>query len=491
MSNKMISHATKRNYESMFGREWVTDEKEGGIEMTQETLEKLYHDYGVEVPGPCEIRQKWYQSGITPRTYFASGGTAYSISKYIQEMASDLTAELDTTHPISRLNPARLVLKDASQYLRIYDLSGFTSNHWECKRFLDELASWCTGHYTTIVDAREGLVRKDIGAMISEYNQSMNYCADYSLEKIGLEFDEMLGYHNRAGFLGVYGNINFSTFVHGASLLMVVQSTDEVNVAGDDAHYVETSGFESVADLTINANGYLEWSKVFRSDQVGAVCLKRGLEQIDQRIIPFMMAIFPSFSNLGRLFGYNAPQFPNERMTGRQKLSLVGNELFRFLRGLHLSGITDDLDKAIDIIQAIYVSASLPKLGSLPPYGDVLIPVCPTVPSDIHDHSPLGILLRYHFDDGVVLPRCQKPGELDESRDPPLSEYCTWVGRSTAKLRYLEVLEYVVKEDMTEVMFGTAAYERLVDMYSRALPKFYEWKCIAPIPIELEMLPNV
>lgn len=490
MSRKMVSYATCREYEAIFGREWIVDEEDGGVEMTQETLEKIYHEYGVELSGPCEIRQKWYQSGLTPRTYFSSGGTAYSRSKYIQEPASDLTAELATTHPISRLNPARIHLEDSSHYLRIYDLTGFTSNHWECKHFLDKLAAWCSGYTTTIVDAVEGLVRIDIGHLLSDYNQSMNYGAEYSLERIDKEFSEVTEVHNRAGFLGVYGNINFSTFVHGASLLMVTRSVDAANVAGDDAHYEEEPGKEWIADQIIDANGYLEPTKAFRSDQIGAVCLKRGLIQEDNRILPKVMLIFPSFSNLGRLFGYSAPQFPPKREKGSKKLALVGNELFRFLRGVFLSGISDDLTDIIDLIRAIYESAKLPKHGMLPPYGDTLIPVCPTTPEDILTSSPLTILLHYHFDDGVVLPRYLQPGEIDVSKDPPLYYNSCWVGTVTKKLRYLEVLEYVAKDELTEVLSGKQAYDRIVDVYSNVGSKVYEYRCIAPIPQYLSDLPS-
>ena len=490
MSRKMISQATKREWESTFGRDWIVDEDEGGVEFTQETLERVYHEYGIHLQGPCEIRQKWYQSGITPRTYFASGGTAYEKSKYIQEIASDLTAELSTTHPISRLNPARINLRHSSQYLRIYDLSGFTSNHWECKRFLDKLATWCHGYKTTIVDAREGLLEVDIGHLISDYNQSMNYRASYSLERFDKDFEELLEFHNRAGFLGVYGNINFSTFVHGASLLMVVQNTDEANVAGDDAHYAEVSGYEGVADKVIDANGYLEPTKVFRSDQVGAVCLKRGILQVGQRILPKIMIVFPSFANLGRLFGYEAPQFPSKRSSGSKKLAVVGTEIFRFLRGVFLSGVDDDLESIVDIIQAIYTSAAIPKHGMLPPYGEYLMPVCPASPSDILQSSPLNVLLHYHFDDGVALPRYLQEGELDESTDPPLFPNGRWMGTTTKKLRYLETLEYVVKTELSEVLYGVAAYNRIVDVFSNSGSKVYEFECVAAIPSHLLLLPN-
>lgn len=490
MSRKMMSHATVREWERLSGTEWETNEEEGGVEFTQETLERLYHEFGIEPDSPCEIRQKWYQSGITPRTYFASGGTAYRTSKYLQEPASALTAELSTTHPISRLNPARIQLENSDHYLRIYDLTGFTSNHWECKRFLDRLSSWCDGTTVRVVDAVEGLVERDLGALLAEYNGTMNYQPGYSLERVADEFAEVLEYHNRAGFLGVYGNINFSTFVHGASLLMVLQRMDQANVAGDDAHFDAESGKEAESERIVDANGYVEPTKVFRTDQEGAVCLKRGVIQEGTRVLPKVMLVFPSFSNIGQLFKYQAPQFPRSPLSKSEKLSLVGTELFRFFRGVHLSGVQQDLPQVIHLIQAIYETAHLPKQGCMPPWSDKLIPVCPTNPEDITNSSPLSVLLHHHFTDGVVLPKFQDIGEIDDSLDPCLNVGGTWVGSSTKKLRYLEVLGYVVREEMSEVLWGVEAYNRVVDVFAREGVKVYRYNVVRSIPDYLCDLPN-
>lgn len=484
-----MSMATAREWERIFGREWITQEEEGGVEFTQETLERVYHEFGIEIESPCEIRQKWYQSGITPRTYFASGGTAFNKSKYLQEPASALTAELSTTHPISRLNPARIHLKSSNHYLRIYDLSGFTSNHWECKHFLDRLASWCTGTVVRVVDAVEGIVERDLGDLLSDYNGAMNYQAEYSLERVAEEFADVLEYHNRAGFLGVYGNINFSTFLHGASLLMVLENTSQANVAGDDAHYSEESGFEDDADKIIDANGYIEETKFFRTDQDGAVCLKRGVIQEEDRILPKIMLVFPSLANLGHLFRYHPPQFSATRLTGPEKVALVGTELFRFLRGVFLSGVTQDLQPIIQIIQAIYEIAHLPKQGCMPPWSDKLIPVCPTRPEDMTQFSPLTTLLHYHFTDGVALPKYLDSGEIDGSIDPDLSLGSEWVGTSTKKLRYLETLEYVVREELLEILWGEAAYTRIVDVFASVVPKVYRYRVVCRVPEHLEVIP--
>jgi len=484
MSRKLVSRDTIRNWEAVFGREWVLSEREGGVEMTQETLERVYHETGIMLEGVSEIRQKWYKAQMAPRTYFSQGGTSYRLSKYIQEIASNLVEQLPTTDPISRLNPARVFLRDESRYLRIYDLSGFTSNHWECKHFVQSVSDWCCGTTITIMDSREGLLNVDLGLTLSTYNQ-MNQHPAYSLEQVDESFCDLVEYHNRAGFLGVYGNINFSTFLHGSSLLMVCSSTDEANVAGDDAHYSEQDGMEDIADRIILGNGVTEKTKEFRSDQIGAVCLKRGLVQAGERCLPKIMLIFPSFTNLGAIFGYVTLQYGKSDMSKQEKRSMVGAEIFRFLRGVYLSRVREGLDVALEILRAMYELACFPKAGSLPPYGEVLIPVLPETTEEMISISPLESLLRNHFSSGAVLPRIFQNGDDDDSENALLVSGSEWEGTMTKHLKFLEVLGYVVSEELTEVVWGIEAYERLRMMYSGEGRSMYHFVCVSDVPYHL------
>lgn len=488
MSRKQISLATVREWERITGRQWVREESNGGVEFTQETLERFYHETGVQIDGPCEIRQKWYKSGLGPRTYFAQGGTSYHKSKHIQEPAGMLTESLASTHPITRLSPGRINLKSNSRYLRIYDLICFTSNHWECKYFVAQLGEWCIGTVVEIVDAVEGRIQVDLGQLILDYNDTMNRFPGYSLER----FDPLMIYdeefHNQAGFLGVYGNINFSTFLHGCCVLMLVQDEDEANVAGDDAHYAETSGYEDVSDKIIMANGIFEESKTFRSDQVGAVCLKRGLIQMGTRILPKPMIIFPSLSALGALFGYDPPQFTDRAKSGSEAVNAVGTEIYRFFRTIYASGVRQDLEIAWELLRVFYESGKLPKHGSLPPYSDNLVPVLPEDPLSLIEISPLRLLLRNHFSVGAVVPKIHQEGDIDESRSPLLVQGSEWTGTMTRKMNYLRVLGYVVAEEQTEVLWGAKAYARIENMYERVGLKIYSFLCIQDVPLHIESI---
>jgi hypothetical protein len=267
---------------------------------------------------------------------------------------------------------------------------------------------------------------------------------------------------------------------------MLLQSEEEANVAGDDAHYCELSGYEDVADRVIAANGLLEPTKTFRSDQIGAVCLKRGLVQIEERCFPKVMLVFPSFSNIGEFFGYHAPQFTYPNMPRTKLISKVGAELYRFLRALYVSGIETHLDEVYDLLKAIYESARFPKHGSLPPYGDTLIPVLPDAAIGLSQISPLEFLLRNHFSSGVVAPKIIRPEDSDPSEDSILISGGCWSSRSTRGLRYLEVLEYVVKEEQQEVLWGMEAYERLVDVFNSNGAKMYTFSCIRDVPVFLQ-----
>jgi hypothetical protein len=318
----------------------------------------------------------------------------------------------------------------------------------------------------------------------------MNHKPEYSLERIGEDFAEVSEFHNQAGFLGIYGNINFSTFVHGASLLMCVDSEDEANTAGDDAHYIEEHGREYLSDRIILSNGLFEHTKLFRGDQKGAVCLKRGLNTIEGRIFPKRMLVFPSFANLGTVFGYLSPQFPPKVGDRWDPVKVVCNDVFRFLRGLFLSQINEDLDVAHELITAIYESVRLPKVGELPPYGEKLIPVLPDTPISMILTSPLDNLLHYHFQEGAILPKFHHEYDIDESLSHHQFAGEEWCGTMTKKLRYLDVLGYVDCDEVLEAIWGIDAYNRLIDVYSGYGTRTYNFRILKDIPDYLVAISN-
>jgi hypothetical protein len=479
---------TVRDYELKFNEKW-----EGNTQFDQVFVENLYHHYNIKLAGVAEIRQVWTKAHNTPRTYFAAGGTTYQASKYIQGIANILTSTLRTVDPRFRTNPARILLDGDDTYLRIYDLTGFTSNHSECKYFLNELANWCYGTPVNVVDVREGVVQHDLGDLISNYNLTCNHNASFSYEKIDKSLRYGYGSHTRAGFLGVYGNISFSTYLHGACLLMSLFGEDQANVAGDDAHYVQYRGYEYYNDIFILANGTFEESKVFTSDQEGAVCLKRSVARVGDRVIPKPMIIFPSFATLGASFGFVSPQFtpPKYQQSRSLQVSIAANDIFRFLTHYYRAGDITDAATVYDVMKAYYKISRFPLYGVLPPYGEMLIPALPDTPEGLLEVSPLKLLLQNHFTGTACVPRCLSPGMVDESKGlVDIYEGLVWIGSSSKKLNLIESLGYIVKEVEYEMLMGLDAYNALIGMYEGPSFRAYRYHCLMDVPITLATLPD-
>jgi len=225
-----------------------------------------------EWSGPCEVSQRWYTNGISPRTYYIQGPTAYNRVRYTKELWNDLVDSLSVTNRRSRVNPNRIQIHGVKKAL-FYDLTNFTSN-MRCQReFIKDLANYCAEDYVTIRDTSEGLIQVRLSDLITEYNE-MNCFPEYKVTSgpySGLE-----GTHGPAGFLGVYGNIATCNFLHGAFLLQFVQRDTECGCAGDDAVILldpETNEDDFYGCISLI--GILAVEKVYRSEDIDVVYLKR------------------------------------------------------------------------------------------------------------------------------------------------------------------------------------------------------------------------
>jgi hypothetical protein len=489
MSRKQQSRSTRRHWEELEGRRWV-GVKEGGVEFTQEVIEKYYHDTGIHLQGVCEVRQKWYKSGISPRTYFCQGGTTYEASKYLQEAFSKLADELICTNHVSRLNPVRINLEgDRANYLRIWDLTSFTSNHHECKHFIEGLAGFCYGTMVRIVDSREGVLDADLGVLLSNYNKICNFSPEYSLEILDEVFVGVTLVHHIAGFLGVYGNIASSAFLHGATVLQTCTGTDRLNVAGDDGHKCETPGLEDLTLEAIRANGIVERSKEFSTQDEGAVCLKRGIIQIDQSLIQKLMIVWPSFHSLGSILWYQAPQFQPFEGSNQDARDMVGTEILRFLQHIFACGELENVDSVLRFLYMFYLEANLPEYGELPQCGgQALIPILPRQPRDLFDMAPLQKLIRARYNGGALVnSRIARHLASDEEAFEPYAGY-EWSGVSSRKVSFLRSLGYISSDPIKKFVYGESGLQELLDDFDLSMLSLYNHTVISDIPPYLHNL---
>jgi hypothetical protein len=373
ISHKRTSADTHEEASLLFDPTYIEQLEDG---LNQQHLEVWRHETGIEIQGVCEMRQKWYISGLTPRTYFASGGEAYSISKFLQGAFNDLADSVDPSNRFFKLNPTRLHLEDEEHYVYIYDLTTFTSNMHEQPYFLDRLAHHCKGRQVRVLDAWEGVVTKDLGEMLLSYNTTntgLRYTSRVVAKWTHGQWEK--GAHHTAGFLGVYGNIATCTFLHAAVMLQTCTRQDQLNVAGDDGAKVDI--VDSAPTFgAIRLLGLIEESKAYFSNMDGCVCLKRPLYQIGDRVVQGMMTIWP---NIELLPGEVDPRYPfiKDMSVKTRKASCVRSMLL-FLRMLaevpdadiqvhHDTIWSLILGSRVVRVMLIVLHAGIRKLGAMKP----------------------------------------------------------------------------------------------------------------------------
>lgn len=258
-ANKTISRTTAALY---------TDEVHNGFQfpeknITSADLEIYYGQTGKKIQGPCELRQAWKYNDITPRTYFAQGGSAYHASKYIRDVINTLTNSFPEVNFQSRFSMHELPMDDADIAF-VYDYSSFTSRLCELKHFIEELATFCDSTMVFLVDSHRGIVETSLGSLLREYNQTCNIKGQYTVQRY-LEHETTPLQHETAGFLGVYGNIASSTTLHGLHACQLEGDLSKCRCVGDDVFGIAHHSREySKDDITrsIESLGVIQRSKI-------------------------------------------------------------------------------------------------------------------------------------------------------------------------------------------------------------------------------------
>lgn len=228
-SNKSVSRRTAYEYSVATSR---TNQEILDSRVSTSMLERHYAESGVEIGGCCELRQAWKYNDLTPRTYFAQGGTTFHASKYIRNVANSLCNAFPETNFLTRFSIHDLALDDDDTSF-IYDYSSFTSRLAELKHFLEALATFCDSTEIFIVDSRQGVLRWSLGALIREYNQVCNTKTEFSIHRY-LPGEVIPLEHQLAGLLGIYGNIVLSTTLHGLHACQLCGDKGGCRCVGDD-----------------------------------------------------------------------------------------------------------------------------------------------------------------------------------------------------------------------------------------------------------------
>lgn len=347
---------------------------------TTADLERLYHGIGVETEGPCEVRWAWLYNDLKPRVYYAQGGSAYFAARYIREIANSLCDVFPASARSTRYNLLRLNPIDDHCSFVIYDYASFTSEMTELKHFLRELGNWCMDTTVLVVDTFYGLVERNLGELILEYNERVNVRAEMELNRVYdiPEVEPFIVNHEKSGMLGCYGNIVFSTALHGLYLTFVAGSSERCNVVGDDAAALLKQDEWSIPDFTatIQVIGIVHPEKLEQwldgnndGQSRGWKFVKRPVDRISNNLFVGLLFDLP-------LASYVTPP-PKDIHTAdmgcfRDRVKAFVMQTSRLLDRMNayehrLS--EEEIDFALGYLSECYKSLRLPPEGALPPFS--------------------------------------------------------------------------------------------------------------------------
>jgi hypothetical protein len=335
-----------------------------------------------------------------------------------------------------------------------------------------------------IVDAVEGVVKRDLGDLIDEYNQ-LNIQHPCSLRKVQSDQSVVICHHI-AGYLGVYGNIATSTFLHGAVVLQLCNNLDETNVAGDDG-IVPTEDDDDVFPL-IRHLGLMAEEKAFVSHQGGCIHLKRPLVQVRNRLYQGSLVIWPSFEYLATTDDELDPRYPLiKSMTLKERRDAFANSVTTFLTSLtSYSDISELMKDIVDVaITRSYHRLGLPLQGFVPQvlqgafgfvaaYDRLYIGVEPKRNTILRNYAgivKLSLRGRKGYEPQCV---CEQGEEFQ----------CN----SSKGLNYAETLGYLEKTRIDSLFTGEVGLEMLLKEYFDPDPPLYIYKVLKSPPRWLEEL---
>jgi len=260
----------------------------------------IVHHYvrtGNWISGRVEMKQRWYPSGLLPRTYFSWGGRAIALSSYLRNFFNDLGDSFAPTDRHNRVQPSWLQHpnRTSSGGFMFYDLTSFTSWFHEQESFLRAIAERFKGVTVFLVGEDLTLTAADIGDMVLDYIDGVNSYPEFFVgSSVSNKAHEGLDYrHWTAGFLGVPGNLITCTIPHGLAIASLVDNIRELQVPGDDvgAAYHDDDHMRDIGTCA-STLGFLQMDKVFNTPGI-SLYLKRLVIDLFDSMTLSPMLIFP------------------------------------------------------------------------------------------------------------------------------------------------------------------------------------------------------
>jgi hypothetical protein len=317
-------------------------------------VERVYHETGVELKGPVEMRKAWKYNDLKPRVYYAQGPDVFHRSKYIQSIFNVILDCFQVVHRKNRYELPEDRRMSDSDALIIYDYSSFTSRLDEVLEFTRALADFYTDVQVVLVDSHLGLKTVSLRDLLLEYTSACNESSVFDAARV-LGLESFFPIFHTCGMLGVPGNISSCTLLHGIHLSVLLSSDIRGRCVGDDAlaclPEADEETLENFMD-GVNNLGMVEkekfsiWSYEDDQDESEWHYLKRPITRISSAIQLGIAYIWPSIANLLNLSDDFHTVVPVGNMQRRKTFIAQWSRLLDRMHHLQ-TGTLSDLDIAI------------------------------------------------------------------------------------------------------------------------------------------------
>jgi hypothetical protein len=196
----------------------------------------------------------------------------------------------------------------AEESVIIYDYTSFTSSLDEMKAFTRELACFFRGVTVWLVGEKDGLEPMDLGDLLDEYNQACNCDAFFDVSKVLHQEEPSLLQHT-CGMLGVPGDIQGKTFLHGIHTAFICASLHKSKCIGDDGRLntilrtmidriVLESRLQNLGKIVLEKTEEFEYDDDDDYELRAWEYAKRPFLRIRNRVLQFEMLTFPTLDCL-------------------------------------------------------------------------------------------------------------------------------------------------------------------------------------------------
>jgi hypothetical protein len=314
-------------------------------------IQKLMFWRGIHVPGPVEVRTAWKYNVLKPRVYFAQGGDTFPSSRYIQRIFNILVDFLEPVHRQNRFFPPSGALTDDDSVI-IYDYSAFTSSLDEIHGFIGELATFMDDVEVILIGDLEGPKTVSLGGLLRQFATECNEFAEFdigidpSISQIVLiplgrvyGLPDPIILRHTCGMLGVPGDIQSKTLLHGIHLAFVVGALDRCRCIGDDGKayrqlqdHLDSLIFEdqlrNIGPISLEKTHRFDFTAEDDFELQSWHYAKRPICRFLNRVLSYSMMVFPT---LECILGLSDPLRTSSCTTLNQRRNKFASTWLRLL----------------------------------------------------------------------------------------------------------------------------------------------------------------